>query len=401
MARDAGQRRRQSGHAASARCAAEFVGPILSVMTTCGMYDFAGEWVYRVGMPAKSGVGGGIIAVLPGQLGIGVFSPRSTSAATACAGVAGLRGDLARARAALPAAAARRRRPPCARATRWPACAPSAAGAPAQTRVLDEHGHRAAVFELQGDLRFATLEPVLRDIVDAGDALLLRGARLQARRARRSRGDAHARRAGRMAAPRAVSSIVLTRVRRGELLSEFGTELDPRSARARSASSRSSTSASSGASARLLERYAARRVPSRRSPAWPQHRLCVGASEPTSRAARRCVERRQLRARHAIVRRGDAGRRAVLPDARRSQRDRRAAAGRHQAALDAVGRHGLRRVGPDRRRRALGRRARRHARSNAARSAAERFARLEHERPSLMIRLLHNLLHSASQRRCG
>ena len=39
------------------------------------MYDFAGEWVYHVGLPAKSGVGGGIIAVLPGQLGIGVFSP--------------------------------------------------------------------------------------------------------------------------------------------------------------------------------------------------------------------------------------------------------------------------------------------------------------------------------------
>jgi glutaminase len=54
----------------------ELVESILSVMTTCGMYDFAGEWMYAVGMPAKSGVGGGILAVLPGQLGIGVFSPR-------------------------------------------------------------------------------------------------------------------------------------------------------------------------------------------------------------------------------------------------------------------------------------------------------------------------------------
>src|SRR5438105_4387398 len=52
------------------------VRDLLSVMTTCGMYDYAGEWVYRVGMPAKSGVGGGILAVLPGRLGIGVFSPR-------------------------------------------------------------------------------------------------------------------------------------------------------------------------------------------------------------------------------------------------------------------------------------------------------------------------------------
>ncbi len=49
---------------------------VLSVMTTCGMYDGAGDWVTAVGLPAKSGVGGGILAVLPGQLGIGVYSPR-------------------------------------------------------------------------------------------------------------------------------------------------------------------------------------------------------------------------------------------------------------------------------------------------------------------------------------
>lgn len=47
----------------------------LSVMVTCGMYDAAGDWVSAVGMPAKSGVGGGITAALPGQLGIGVYSP--------------------------------------------------------------------------------------------------------------------------------------------------------------------------------------------------------------------------------------------------------------------------------------------------------------------------------------
>ncbi|HEV8312419.1 MAG TPA: glutaminase A, partial [Burkholderiaceae bacterium] len=52
-----------------------YVELVLSVMTTCGVYDFAGEWVWRVGMAAKSGVGGGIMAVLPGQLGVGVFSP--------------------------------------------------------------------------------------------------------------------------------------------------------------------------------------------------------------------------------------------------------------------------------------------------------------------------------------
>src|ERR1041385_856239 len=53
----------------------EYVESILGVMGSCGMYDYAGEWLYRVGMPAKSGVAGGVIAVLPGQLGIGVFSP--------------------------------------------------------------------------------------------------------------------------------------------------------------------------------------------------------------------------------------------------------------------------------------------------------------------------------------
>jgi glutaminase len=44
-------------------------------MYTCGMYNFAGEWAYRVGIPAKSGVSGGILAVVPDQAGIAVFSP--------------------------------------------------------------------------------------------------------------------------------------------------------------------------------------------------------------------------------------------------------------------------------------------------------------------------------------
>ncbi len=54
---------------------AQYVRDVLSVMNSCGMYDYAGEWAYEVGMPAKSGVSGCIIAVIPGQIGIGVFSP--------------------------------------------------------------------------------------------------------------------------------------------------------------------------------------------------------------------------------------------------------------------------------------------------------------------------------------
>ena len=61
---------------------------VLSVMATCGMYDYSGNWIYNVGMPAKSGVGGGIVAVLPGQLGLAVFSPRLDAKGNSVRGIA-------------------------------------------------------------------------------------------------------------------------------------------------------------------------------------------------------------------------------------------------------------------------------------------------------------------------
>lgn len=61
---------------------------ILSVMATCGMYDYSGNWIYNVGMPAKSGVGGGVVAVLPGQLGLAVFSPRLDAKGNSVRGIA-------------------------------------------------------------------------------------------------------------------------------------------------------------------------------------------------------------------------------------------------------------------------------------------------------------------------
>ena len=68
---------------------------ILSVMFTCGMYDYAGQWAVDVGIPAKSGVSGGVMAVVNRQIGIGIFSPRldeignSVRAIQACIDLAG------------------------------------------------------------------------------------------------------------------------------------------------------------------------------------------------------------------------------------------------------------------------------------------------------------------------
>ena len=142
----------------------QFVDNVLGVMASCGMYDWSGEWLYRVGLPAKSGVGGGILAVLPGQLGIGVFSPPLDAKGNSLRGIRVCM-DLARDLAlhmfnpsAVP--------PPALRRSYNASQVNSRRRLPADAfRTLRRYGERIRVLELQGSLLFSTFEPVIRELV--------------------------------------------------------------------------------------------------------------------------------------------------------------------------------------------------------------------------------------------
>jgi glutaminase len=143
----------------------EYVDRVLSVMTTCGMYDSAGEWVVDVGMPAKSGVAGGVLAVLPGQLGIAVFSPPLDPHGNSVRGIEVCRQisddlDLNLLHVARSSRSAVRR-------SYTVADIPSRRRRPdGQTQVLAQVGARCVVHVLHGDLVFAATESVIRTLVE-------------------------------------------------------------------------------------------------------------------------------------------------------------------------------------------------------------------------------------------
>ncbi|WP_066055857.1 glutaminase A [Halioglobus sp. HI00S01] len=65
----------------------EDVPELLAIMATAGFYDESGEWMYRSGLPAKTGVGGGIVAVVPGKFAIATFSPPLNEAGNSVRGL--------------------------------------------------------------------------------------------------------------------------------------------------------------------------------------------------------------------------------------------------------------------------------------------------------------------------
>lgn len=145
--------------------ATEQVTSILSVMASCGMYDFSGEWLYRVGLPAKSGVGGGIIAVLPGQFGIGTFSPPLDERGNSVRGIRVCEelserfkfhlfdthliaeSFVSRSYTGAAVSSKRQRRA-------------------SERDILQQNGSQIVVYELQGDLYFATIEKLARALQD-------------------------------------------------------------------------------------------------------------------------------------------------------------------------------------------------------------------------------------------
>jgi len=136
---------------------------VLSVMTSCGMYDAAGQWLFTVGMPAKSGVAGSIIAVLPGRFGLAVYSPPLDEHGNSIRGLAVCR-DISDDMALHMIESGRRGPSPVrARYTLRERTSKRVRAAEAQ-ELLGEIGDQAVAFELQGEMLFSEAEFVTREV---------------------------------------------------------------------------------------------------------------------------------------------------------------------------------------------------------------------------------------------
>ncbi len=141
----------------------EITKRVLALMASCGTYDFAGQWLHDVGMPAKSGVGGGILAVVPGRLGIAVYSPPLDSLGNSVRGIA-VCGELSE-RLGLslfnqyPQSVSTVRRSYTAalrQSRRW--------RSPADWEALHASGQRIRIVHAQGILDFAALERLVAEL---------------------------------------------------------------------------------------------------------------------------------------------------------------------------------------------------------------------------------------------
>lgn len=124
------------------------VRQVLSVMATCGMYDAAGDWATQVGIPAKSGVAGGLIGALPGQVGIATFSPRLDAHGNSVRGVSlfeRFSNDMGLHVMEVP---------------------PAARSVIRSNHVQGGGDTALRVFELQGGIRFAGAERIVREVVE-------------------------------------------------------------------------------------------------------------------------------------------------------------------------------------------------------------------------------------------
>jgi glutaminase len=148
------------------------VRDVLSVMATSGMYDAAGDWLYDVGLPAKSGVAGGLLAVLPGRLGIGVFSPPLDERGNTVRGVRVCR-ELSESLDFHMFKHGHRRPSPVRRTFTLAEATSKRQRDPAVAAAIARDGARARAFELQGDLGFAEAEQVTRAVLDTDAELVV------------------------------------------------------------------------------------------------------------------------------------------------------------------------------------------------------------------------------------